>query len=88
MRGCLENGALSLLRNQVVLLFFSQPPLSASPVYSTNQFQRVHPVSPIIGVEELLATDGDKVNLFPLLMRVSRLSVYAGRNQDIPYRHT
>jgi hypothetical protein len=56
------------------MMFFSQP-FSASPVYSTNQFQRVHPFNVIIGVEELLGTEGDKVNSFPLLIRMTRLSV-------------
>ena len=60
---------------------------SISPVYSTNRFQRVHPVDKIIGVELLLATDDeDKVNLFPLLTRVTFLSFFfAGRDQDIPH---
>ena len=50
---------------------------SISPVYSTNRFQRVHPVDKIIGVELLLATDDeDKVNLFALLTRVTFLSVF------------
>ena len=60
---------------------------SISPVYSTNRFQRVHPVDKIIGVELLLATDDeDKVNLFALLTRMTFLSVFcAGRDQDIPH---
>ena len=54
---------------------FQSAPFSASPVYSTNQFQSVQPVNNAIGVEELLSTSGDKVNPFPLRMRMTRLSV-------------
>ena len=48
---------------------------SANPVCLTNQFQRIHPFNVMISIEELLGTEGDQVNSFPLLIRMTRLSV-------------
>lgn len=65
---------------------FELAPFPASHVHSINQFQRIHPVNEIIGVIELLGTEGRKVNPFPLRIRMMCLSLCAGRNKGIPHR--
>lgn len=65
---------------------FESAPFPASPVYSTDRFQRVHPHDHIIGVIELLGTEGFNVNRFSILIRMTRLVFCAGCSQDIPSR--
>ena len=45
---------------------FQSVPFSANTVYSTKIFQRIQPFGILIDEEELLGTEGDKVNAFPL----------------------
>jgi hypothetical protein len=57
-------------------MFLSEPLPGISPVYSTYRLQRVHPVINNSISAEFLATDEDNVNIFSLLIGMTRLSAF------------